>query len=124
MNQDTRAEIAVLLAQIGTLRDECNAILDRPFLVRLVLLSRVQAKLERAQDLLARVEVLAGLAPRPRPAPERWLGMGRSGWQCMQFAVGLWNAFWFWHVLGSRPLMAALSLLGVAATALWRMPRR
>lgn len=124
MNDETRAEITALLIQVTVLRDEINAMLARSHPMRLLLLPRMLAKLQRAQALLDRVNLLAGCPPAARPAPERWLGVGRTGWQCAQWGAGIWNAVLFWqYLLDGQRVLAALSLLIVFVTARWRLPR-
>lgn len=75
--------------------------------------------LARVEDLMSEVDALKG---KPRPA-QKWLGMGRNGWRCAQFSMGVLNAWsgidsaWEGHWFG-----AVVSFVCVIVTAHWRLP--
>lgn len=56
-------------------------------------------------------------------APEKWLGIGRKGWERIQWIIGIWNGVSLWDaIFDSRWLVAYVSLLAVLVTARWRLP--
>ena len=75
--------------------------------------------LRRVSDMMDEVNALRG---QPRPA-EKWLGMGRDGWQFWQFVAGVLNA---WSAINAasetRWIGMTVSVVCVFATTLWRLP--
>lgn len=114
--------------RIKLLMDRAEAFVERaqeyrnpaqPRWRRVIGVYRAAMALRRAVDLMDEVAALSG---RPRPA-EKWLGMGRAGWQRAQFALGVVNA---WSGIDSAMkgqwFLASVSFVCVIVTAHWRLP--
>jgi hypothetical protein len=116
-----------LLDRAAALRDQVDTLTDpsRPLLRRLLSSGQALALINQAEALLAEARARVGLPPLPPEPPQRWLGMGRTGWERLQWMIGIHNSYWFWCRLNEGATALALfSLSGVFVVACWRLPRR
>lgn len=118
-------QLAAMMARAEALAEQARALTDpsRPAIVRMWHARRAWRLLEEAQDLLDRVNVVRG-HPIVRP-PQKRLGMGRTGWMCAQWAVGIYNAYTaIMSIYNGHWVVAAISVLCVLVTADWILPRK
>ena len=113
--------IDFLLDRIETLLDRSGRLVARhlPLWRRVLGALPATVLLRRVSDMMDEVNALRG---QPRPT-EKWLGMGRDGWQFWQFVAGVLNA---WSAINAasetRWIGMTVSVVCVFATTLWRLP--
>lgn len=130
MTDDEQRQVHALLDETRSLIDQVKQIRARHRAMRyfglfdpgwprlLCEIGQAWAMVNKAEQLVHQINRLMGKTGRVR-----WLGMGRTGWLCVQWSNGVYNGYLaFAYIAQERYVLAAMAGLCVLVTAAWRLP--